>query len=307
MKFDGKPGVEHRAFVISADLLNQEGTEPWRVASSPDPDVLATGLSFMTSRRAASDVVIAFDGCMRAPRRKLDDAMETMQSGAVAEVTIIYDKSWNSWCQRRFVLSSSNKEVGYVALPVSRARMTIKDGRQSFCGAGEGSNHYCTYTGVQMPLRTGLARITAEEKNKVFKSPEGLIVPDKWVKQFRSGVPLFWHETKPAAFWVQLLQDLHVTSVIDLSPGSGVLANACMSCGISYFGICSNIVHQQWLSNVIDREALQYIAKSGTFLYQEDLATHVNDLFSDMLRQDGDDEARDGDADITLEMSDTQE
>ena len=39
----------------------------------------------------------------------------------------------------------------------------------------------------------------------------------------------------------------------------------------------------QWLSNVLDRASLQYIVESGSFLYIEDLATHINELFADVL------------------------
>ena len=56
-----------------------------------------------------------------------------------------------------------------------------------------------------------------------------------------------------------------------------------MARGIPYFGICSNAHHIQWLSNVLDRAALQYIVESGTFLYMEDLATHIQELFADVL------------------------
>ena len=41
--------------------------------------------------------------------------------------------------------------------------------------------------------------------------------------------------------------------------------------------------HLQWLSNVIDRAALKYIVETGTFLYMEDLATHIKELFADCL------------------------
>ena len=56
-----------------------------------------------------------------------------------------------------------------------------------------------------------------------------------------------------------------------------------MSRGIPYLGICSSPRHIQWLSNVLDRAALQYIVQSGTFLYMEDLGTHIQELFADVL------------------------
>ena len=66
-----------------------------------------------------------------------------------------------------------------------------------------------------------------------------------------------------------------------------------------YFGICQSNVHFTWLGNVLDRAALNYVCEAGTHLYQEDLAAHVKELFSDML-QSAEDEVNDD----TLAMSD---
>ena len=71
---------------------------------------------------------------------------------------------------------------------------------------------------------------------------------------------------------------------MDVSPGSGLLAQCCMAAGVQYFGVCASSQHLQWLTNVLDRAALKYIVESGTFLYQEDLATHIQELFSDVLQ-----------------------
>ena len=52
---------------------------------------------------------------------------------------------------------------------------------------------------------------------------------------------------------------------------------------LSYYGIVGNASHMGWLTNVLDRESLQYISRAGHTLYQEDLATHLKDLFGDLM------------------------
>ena len=104
---------------------------------------------------------------------------------------------------------------------------------------------------------------------------------------------MFWQETKSLAFWGQMCDDMNIKCVVDTTPGSGILAQCCMSRGIQYFGICQSAQHLQWLSNVLDRASLQYIVESGSFLYIEDLATHIQELFADVLesfQQDDQDE-----------------
>ena len=65
-------------------------------------------------------------------------------------------------------------------------------------------------------------------------------------------------------------------AVVDLSPGSGALAEACMKMGAQYFGVVFDKTHFQWLSNVVDRASLQYICAQGGLLYHADLAAHVS-------------------------------
>ena len=108
-------------------------------------------------------------------------------------------------------------------------------------------------------------------------------VPEKWSKVVSSGVPLFWGETKPFPFWLTLLSDLRAGCVIDLTPGSGRLASACMSAGTQYLGLVGHATHLTWLTNVVDREALKYMCKGGIYLCQDYLAKFVEELFADVV------------------------
>ena len=108
-------------------------------------------------------------------------------------------------------------------------------------------------------------------------------LPKKWLKNIPTGCPMFWGETKSVAFWVQLLTELNARVVVDVTPGSGSLAEAAMQLGIQYCGLVSDPTHLGWLTNVIDRAAVRYIVQSGTFLHQADLADSLKKMFGDVV------------------------
>jgi len=277
--FKGEPNESHRAFVLSADLLHQCGKEPWLTASAPPEDIMQAALDFISSQRDTFDVSVVFDGTMRKVRRQIEDHYQNLP--AVAEFAVVYDKAPNSVFQRRNFMSQRNVELGHVKIPISRNKVSVKDRADGFGASGETSSTYMSYSGVKAIPRTGLAMISPEDKINIF-SEQTDPLPKRWASR-GCGVPLFWQETKSLEFWSQLCEELSIKCVVDVSAGSGTLAQACMARGIPYFGVCANAQHLQWLSNVLDRAALKYIVESGTFLYQEDLATHIKELFSDVL------------------------
>jgi len=278
--FKGEANEHHRAFVVSADLLFQCGKEPWLQPSMPREDVLQAALEFITSHRDTFDVSVAFDGTMRKVRRLMEDHFLALPSSA--EFAIVYDKAPNSCFQRRNFMSHRNVEMGYVKMPVSRNKVVVKDRAAGFGASGETSSTYTSYSGVKALHRTALAMISPADKAKIFSDATDPL-PKLWASR-SNGVPLFWQETKSFEFWGQLCDELSIKCMVDVSPGSGILAECCMAKGIPYFGVCASAQHLNWLSNVLDRAALKYIVESGTFLYQEDLATHIKELFADVLQ-----------------------
>ena len=61
-----------------------------------------------------------------------------------------------------------------------------------------------------------------------------------------------------------------------------------------------------WLTNVIDRASVRQIVKSGTFLYQEDLAESLKEMFGDVV--DPEEEDRGGeDPDDCVRASDAED
>ena len=130
--------------------------------------------------------------------------------------------------------------------------------------------------------------------------------PSKWLKNIPAGCPMFWGETKSVAFWVQLLTELTATCVVDVTPGSGALAEAAMILGIQYCGFCADFGHMGWLSNVIDRASVRQIVKSGTFLYQEELADELKEMFSAIVEPEEENEGQE-DPDDCVRASDAEE
>ena len=58
---------------------------------------------------------------------------------------------------------------------------------------------------------------------------------------------------------MQLLSDLDVGHVVDLSPTSGALAAAAAMKNITYDGLCFNDMHKQWLEDVTNRTMLKVL------------------------------------------------
>ena len=47
---------------------------------------------------------------------------------------------------------------------------------------------------------------------------------------------------------------------MDLTPGSGALAEACLLDDVPYAGVVRDQVHYSWLVNVLDRQCLKLLA-----------------------------------------------
>lgn len=110
--------------------------------------------------------------------------------------------------------------------------------------------------------------------------------PAKWDETHGDGVPLFWRESKAVEFWSALIDDFHFNAVVDLTPGSGALAEASIRKGVAYLGVCFDEPHQSWLQNRLDQVALHEIVKNGTPLYEQDLATLVKAQFADLVGEE---------------------
>lgn len=73
------------------------------------------------------------------------------------------------------------------------------------------------------------------------------------------GHALFWNEVKSVGLLSQVLSDLDVGHVVDLSPASGAMAAAAAMNHITYDGFCFNDLHKRWLEGVMDRTMLKVL------------------------------------------------
>ena len=295
--FSGVLNEAHRLVVVSADLLCETQKQPWREISDPGDKDFGDIFKFMSMQRGSADVTAAFDGLSRVARKAMDAAVGELPGAA--EVSLTYTRAPHAWCRRKNFFGSKNMEIGYVAMPTSRAKISVKDRGQedaSFNAAGEDSTHYTTYTGIPTMPRHRLALINDGEKvNIVGSTPDVDNVPEAWTKRGLQGVPLYWGETKSVEAWTRILKDTSAKAVVDLSAGSGTLACACMGVGALYVGFVYHKTHLTWLTNVVDRASLKYLVQSGTTLYQEDLATHVKQVFADLVEPDDPEQNSDDD------------
>ena len=95
--------------------------------------------------------------------------------------------------------------------------------------------------------------------------------------------PLFWAERKTPAFWTQLMKDIGVGAVFDLTPGTGPLARVCLDAGILYSATPINHVHGQWLDTLLDQHALESARTLGSAIYLEELALQIAEHFGDIV------------------------
>jgi hypothetical protein len=254
----------HRVFLFSAELWQECASQPW--ANPPDwSDATNFAMQFMVGQRGNSDVLIFCDGRSRSCRMELEK--QTDGARYTTEFFVIYAPTHR--LGRRVAFSSASCEVVLVSLPVNRTMWTTRERSGDFSAAGESSTHDTTYSGVQAVPWAGLPLLSAADKAKVNGVPEGSIEqPRATMFDSAGGIPLFWQERKPVKLWKKMFEDLQARVVIDLTPGGGLAARAAMEMGITYLGLTRTAEHNQWLTNVCDRNALRSAVTSGTALYR---------------------------------------
>ena len=283
--FSGRLNESHRGFMVSMDMIQESDVNPWLSTVCPKGGTTDAILSFATSREGGVDFVFCFDGRSREARRRLEDSFEKARK-ATEEVWIVYSgkSSAPGSRSRKVCMAANKKEALLLKLPCARVRLNTKS-RELFNAAGESSTHDSTWTAVPAMSVTQLPRMPVVEKRKIFKDikEDATMQPPKWPVD---GVPLFWNEVKPMAFWVEFLKVWDLHAVMDLTPGSGTLAGACMKLGVQYLGVCADPVHLSWLHNTSDKVAIQYIVEQGSPLYHsEELSGLLQAEFADVLEE----------------------
>ena len=132
-----------------------------------------------------------------------------------------------------------------MSLPLNRSHVAVKKRADSFLQGkgkqsdGEGTTFDTTYTNVRPTPWAALPIVTADNKARILGGDAGkLTAPSLKAYDSTHGQPLFWAERKPVELLMELIEAVDGKMIVDLSPGSGTLARACMVLGVKYLAIC---------------------------------------------------------------------
>ena len=251
----------HRLWVISADLAH-EAKGSWNRAPALKEETLQSVFECLKKFPMKEfDMLVAFDGCVPDNRATLRGGMD--EEGKLLEFIILFNNRPRQARQRKIFCGSAKLEVGTMKLWTPRVRISVTERSDEYVApsteassktskkAKKQTTHDLNCVGV--PPATKRPLINGADKSKIFECDE----PDG----FRgSACPLFWAETKPVSYWQTLLASLQVGQVMDLTPGSGALAEACLLDDVPYAGVVRDQVHYSWLVNVLDRQCLKLLA-----------------------------------------------
>ncbi|CAE7754589.1 CRK3 [Symbiodinium sp. CCMP2592] len=250
----------HRLWVISADLAH-EAPGSWNRAPALKDDTLKNVFECLAKFPMKEfDMLVAFDGCVPENKATLRGGME--DDGKLLEFIILFNDRPRQCRQRKIFCGSARVEAATMKLWTPRVRISVTERSDDFVppAASETKTKKKTrkqtthdLNSVGVPPAAGRPLINGVDKAKIFECNE----PDG----FRgSACPIFWAETKPVSYWQTLLSSLQVGQVIDLTPGSGALAEACLLDDVPYAGILRDQIHYSWLVNVLDRQCLKLLA-----------------------------------------------
>ena len=171
---------------------------------------------------------------------------ESLSQSHACEGTIVYAGGCppRAGRSRRVPFAARKVEAFAIRCPVQRSKIKASK-KECFTACGEESTYQGTYSGVTFRSVSEIPLISADEKCRVL-DPSGKAakpdLPEDWTD--RNGpqdVPLFWHESKPIAFYCALIDDFKFQAILDLSPGSGALMEAALTRGGSYHALCHRL------------------------------------------------------------------
>lgn len=282
--FVGKAGEQHRIFVFSADTFGTECDEPWQKTQASGKELHAI-LDFLKDQRGPYDVILTLDGRNYDDRCSMEPVMRSMRN--VCEIWVVY-KASKRLGRRAVAWASDTREVGWISLPVPRTQIKTK-ARENEAKGWAASTHDSNYTNLPQVPWDGLPQITLADKMKVLapclNAGDELPKPPRRIFDCDRGMPLYWQELKPVSFWEDILFCLDGKQVVDLSPGSGSCARACLRLGVEYVAACRTEAHASWLANILDRESCELIVKNESPLFEQDLGQLIKTHFSDVLDQ----------------------
>lgn len=186
---------------------------------------------------------------------------------------------------RRIPLAARKIETVAVRFPTQRGRVKTSK-RENFTSCGEATTFQGSYSGVEFRSSYEIPLMALDEKARVLGSAASSAPPEDWQDRFGDkAVPLFWQESKPISFFNAILDEYKVTSIFDVTAGSGAMMEASLTRGAVYHGLCLNKDHQQWLQAIADRAACGLITLEGSTLFKEALAAEIKKFFPDVLER----------------------
>jgi len=264
-------------FFFGADSAWEPEDKPRSAQTQWRPEFLKI-VDYMMAQQGPADILVFSDGRSRAVRAELDKFFDKLRHPV--EMWVVYNQS--NRLGRKVAMASDTRETLYISLPSPRTNWPVAS-RSRHNAVGEDSTHASTYTGVKPLAWAAAPRIFESDKKAII----GHAITQPPNKFFDSSVgqPLFWNERRSAEFWQPVLSNFHVKSVVDLSPGSGQLARACLDTATCCIVVAKNAEHSSWLQNVLDRYVMLTIVRSGSHLHDADLASSLKELFTDVLDQ----------------------
>ena len=139
-------------------------------------------------------------------------------------------------------MAAKKIETMQLLSPIARTKLKCSK-KEQFVACGEESTYQGTWSGVSYRTTSEIVLAPKDEKAAILGYGAGTSPPEDWIEKHGDDVPLFWHESKPIAFWQALLDDWHVQAVMDCTPGSGALLEACLTRGVHYHGLCAGLSH----------------------------------------------------------------
>ena len=219
---------------------------------------------------------MTFDGRSRECRKELEKTMEIRRH--FCELWIVYLATMR--LGRKVSFGSDNKEVCYLSLPLSRAKLSCQL-RETYNSSGEESTHSTTYSGVAGLPWGACPKLQRADKQAIFSVEPA--EPSNKLFDCNLGMPLYWQERKDAKIWTQLVKNVNGKAVFDVSPGSGQLARACLALDIQYTGMARNPMHAQFLDRMLDRYAMEEVTKQKSAFHDAGIAVLVKTHFQDVV------------------------
>ena len=269
---DGAPGKENSMILLKGDLFPNK-----KLFSDPEahknPALLTEPMKdaakWAIKNKMANTIALFSSG----RSRKINRWFEELVENEVADESrrfygdVLFkcpDKDDPRFHRRRIFGGLKNQESLVGMLPVANVRMFSKS-RTHYNACGEKSTYASTYSKVGLRPWSRLPKLTLEDKKTIVAGVGCTALPQYGEQDshaLQPGHPLFLNELWELEMHLQLFQDMNVTHVFDLTPGSGAAAMAAAILRIQYEGLGMNKDHCDWLDKILDKAMFAIIASA---------------------------------------------